>query len=180
MRSWVLVVLLVGLVLVHCVCAVGKTPAIVCVFTTDLVVEFITPGQVKLEKRQNCITCPANPPACPICPTGQECQITSQSCTQCAQSRCIPSDTLNQLAGNNAPAQSRSNTGAIAGGIVGALVGVGIVAGGLFWYLRRTRAVKDDMDTWLDSTKMVDMEEKDRRHQSGSSHRSVSSLMELR
>ena len=62
---------------------------------------------------------------------------------------------------------------------MGALVGVGIVAGGFFWYLRRRRAVKDDMDTWLDSTKMVDMEEKDRRRQSGSSHRPVSLLMGL-
>jgi hypothetical protein len=171
MRScWVLVVLLVGLV--HCVCAFGKRAI---VFATDEL-EFITPGQVKLEKRQNCVTCPANPPACPICPAGEECQITSQSCTQCAQSQCIPSSTLNQLAGNNGPAQARSNTGAIAGGIVGGLICVGIIAGGLFWYLRKKRAVKDDMDTWLDNTKMVDMEEKDGRRGSGLSQSVYPSL----
>jgi hypothetical protein len=55
---------------------------------------------------------------------------------------------------------------------------VGIIAGGLFWYLRKKRAVKDDMDTWLDNTKMVDMEEKDGRRGSGLSQ-SVYTLLGL-
>ena len=164
---WIL--LLTGLV--YFVGAVGIYPCLLLLllflFSAEIS-EFITPGQVKLEKRQNCITCPANPPACPVCPAGQECQITSQSCTQCAQSQCIPSATLNQLAGNTGPSQNRANTGAIAGGIVGALICVGIIAGGLFWYLRKKRGVKEDMDHWLDNTKIHDMEKKGGRESRGS------------
>jgi hypothetical protein len=43
--------------------------------------------------------------------------------------------------------------GAIAGGIVGALVVIGCVAGGVFWYVRKKKRVAThDMDVWLDKT----------------------------
>ena len=41
---------------------------------------------------------------------------------------------------------------AIAGGIIGALVVVGCVAGGLFWYVRKKKRATRDMDVWLDKT----------------------------
>ena len=112
------------------------------------------------EKRQeDCITCPTNPPECPECPNGQECQITSQSCTQCAQSLCIDSTSLGNLAGSPTP-QKGPNTGAIAGGIVAALMLVGCIAGGVFWYIRKRRQATRDMDVWLDKTGSSIEEEK--------------------
>ena len=103
-----------------------------------------------LEKRQDCVTCPANPPACPVCPAGQACQITSQSCTQCAQSLCIDSTSIGNL--GTATPSNGPNTGAIAGGIVAAIVVVGCIVGGIFWYIRKKRQAARDMDLWLDKT----------------------------
>jgi hypothetical protein len=51
--------------------------------------------------------------------------------------------------------------GAIAGGIVGALILVGCVAGVLFWYIRRKKRASEEMDVWLDNTKNVEEEEKE-------------------
>jgi hypothetical protein len=53
--------------------------------------------------------------------------------------------------------------GAIAGGIVGALVAVGCIAGVLFWYIRRKRRATEEMDVWLDNSKNIEEEEKDPR-----------------
>lgn len=112
-----------------------------------------------IEKRQSCVQCPVNPPACPVCPAGEECQIISQSCTQCAQSVCISTASLNQLQGNTVAAPSSGpNTGAIVGGIVGAIVAVSCLAGGLFWYLRRKRRTTQEMDLWLENTKKLEEE----------------------
>jgi len=112
-----------------------------------------------IEKRQSCVQCPVNPPACPVCPAGEECQIISQSCTQCAQSVCISTASLNQLQGNTVAAPSSGpNTGAIVGGIVGAIVAVSCLAGGLFWYLRKKRRTTQEMDLWMENTKKLEEE----------------------
>ena len=103
-----------------------------------------------IDRRQDCVTCPANPPACPECPDGQACQITSQSCTQCAQSLCIDSTSIGSPE-TSSPTKG-PNTGAIAGGIVAAIVVVGGIVGGVFWYVRKKRQVTRDMDLWLDKT----------------------------
>jgi hypothetical protein len=119
------------------------------------------PFRAPLDKRQSCVTCPANPPACPACPAGQECQITSQSCQQCAQSQCISSSTLTTLVSTTASPPPGSNTGAIAGGIVGALVLAGIAAGVLFWYIRKKKQATEEMDMWLSSAHADGSVEKD-------------------
>ena len=118
----------------------------------------------RLKRQSNCVPCPANPPACPVCPRGQECQITSQSCTQCAQSLCIDSKSLSTLTGTGSNLATGPDTGAIAGGIVGAIIFVGCVAGGVFWYLRKRRQAAHDMDVWLDKTEAnCDANEKEGR-----------------
>jgi hypothetical protein len=109
---------------------------------------------------QDCIVCPVNPPACPACPSGQECQITSQSCQQCAQSQCISSSTLNGITNTGSAAPSKSNTGAIAGGIVAALILAGVAAGVLFWYLRKKKQRTEDLDVWLNDTAKAREDEK--------------------
>lgn len=114
-----------------------------------LLQELIT-DMPSLEKRQ-CVSCPSTPPPCPVCPEGQECTITSQSCTQCAQSVCIAASQVG-IAPSATPAPSGPNTGAIAGGIVGAFVLVVCVAGVMFWYVRKKKRAVEDMDEWLDKT----------------------------
>src|SRR5579859_6267146 len=111
-----------------------------------------------LEPRQNCVPCPANPPACPVCPSGQECQIISQSCTQCAMSQCIPTSTLNDLPGNATPVPQTSNTGTIAGGIAGAVVLILAIVGIIFYWRRKKRVQAEELDAWLSSA--VSTEEK--------------------
>lgn len=115
------------------------------------------------KRQQTCVTCPLITPPCPVCPSGSECQIISQSCTQCAQAQCISSTSLNNLAGNGQAAPAKSNMGAIAGGIVGALVAVGCIAGALFWYIRRKRRATEERDMWLENSKNIEEEEKDPR-----------------
>lgn len=115
------------------------------------------------EKRQDCITCPTNPPACPECPEGQACQITSQSCTQCAQSLCIDTTALGTV-GTATPTKG-PNTGAIAGGIVAAIVVVGCIVGGIFWYIKKKRQATRDMDLWLDKPASSIEEKPEPNHQ---------------
>lgn len=103
------------------------------------------------------MTCPANPPACPACDQGEECQITSQSCTQCAQSQCISSVSLGLATPTPKP-----NTGAIAGGIVAALLVIGAIAAGVFFFVRKKKRATRDMDQWLDkSENSIEEEETD-------------------
>lgn len=123
----------------------------------DIFVDLDERANQLLEARQsNCVPCPANPPACPVCPSGQECQIISQSCTQCAMSQCIPTSTLNSLSGTATPAPATSNMGVIAGGIGGALVLLLILAGVIFYWRRKKRVQAEEFDAWLTSTGSVD------------------------
>jgi len=105
-----------------------------------------------VERQSDCVTCPPNPPACPACDNGEVCQITSQSCTQCAQSLCIQASSVGNLSTSPTDPTAGPNVAAIAGGIVGALVVAGCVAGGLFWYVRKKKRATRDMDVWLDKT----------------------------
>lgn len=164
-RSICLVVFLLACVLQH-VTAFGMFLS--QSWTSFLADSVDTPYHI-LKRQNNCVTCPANPPACPACPKGQECQITSQSCTQCAQSLCIDSQSLSTLAGPVSPtAKGSNNTGAIAGGIVGALLVVGCVVGGFFWYIRKKRRATHDMDVWLDKAEAnAEDNEKDPRRATG-------------
>jgi len=169
-----LIIFLIACVLQH-VAAFGITPChgLVC-WLVD------TPYHI-LKRQNNCVSCPENPPACPVCLQGQECQITSQSCTQCSQSLCIDSQSLSTLAGTVTPSTKGPNTGAIAGGIVGALVVVGCVAGAFFWYIRKRRRITHDMDAWLDKDEanVMDNEKEARRATGGTAaHESVRSFIE--
>jgi hypothetical protein len=79
----------------------------------------------------------------------------SQSCTQCAVSQCIPSSTLNNLAGNTTAKPVKSNTGVIAGGIGGALVLLLIVVGVIFYWRRKKKVQAEELDAWLSTTESL-------------------------
>lgn len=115
-----------------------------------------------LEKRQDCVSCPTNPPECPVCPEGQACQITSQSCTQCADSSCINTTVLNV---GTSTSNQGPKTGVIAGGIVAAIVVLGCIIGGIFWYIKKKRQATRDMDIWLDKA-TASIDEKSERQTS--------------
>lgn len=84
---------------------------------------------MSLIRRQSCVICP-DLPACPICPTGEECQMILQTCESCATYVCRK---FSSTPNSSQPSESKSNAGAIAGGVIGGLAAVIIVALLLLW-----------------------------------------------
>ena len=100
---------------------------------------------MRLQTR-DCVKCPAQFPTCPACPSGQTCELrlkyvvcsisfhrslrftSSSTCDQCAVAVCVPS---------GGPGNTGPNTGAIAGGVVGAFVLLAIIGTVVWWYRRR-------------------------------------------
>jgi protein OPY2 len=119
-----------------------------------------------IPRQDECVPCPTMAPSCPSCPDGQICQIISQNCTQCAQSLCVDSSSV----GEPGSSPSGPNTGAIAGGIAGALVVViGCLVGVFSWYIRKKKRAAQDLDIWLDkSAHSTEDEEKESRRHTGS------------
>ena len=90
-----------------------------------------------IPRQAECVQCPATPPSCQICPIGEVCVITSQNCTQCAQSLCLNEDSLGT---GPPPSKKGSSMGAMAGGIVAGVVLLAALAVGGFFFLRKRRA----------------------------------------
>ncbi|ODV92019.1 hypothetical protein CANCADRAFT_42637 [Tortispora caseinolytica NRRL Y-17796] len=93
----------------------------------------------KLYKR-NCVTC-GPIPTCPVCDSGEVCQITVRTCDTCPETFCaaidsndddsfvsssssLPSATPVQPSEGSA---SKSTSGAIAGGVIGGCIGLAII-----------------------------------------------------
>lgn len=93
-----------------------------------------------LLERRDCVVCPSSPPSCD-CKAGQQCSLTLQSCSECAQVICSGGSD-----GNN-------HAGTIAGSVIGGLVGLALIIGLFYWFKFR----KYRHQTRLDGTLSPDM-----------------------
>ncbi|KAJ5593953.1 uncharacterized protein N7459_000161 [Penicillium hispanicum] len=83
---------------------------------------------------KRCKSCGNSAPACPSCPAGTTCSMTSQTCDQCATTKCIADPNS-----SSGPPSSGPNVGAIAGGVVGGVIGLAIILGLVWWFVIRPR-----------------------------------------
>lgn len=92
---------------------------------------------------RRCLSCPDETPTCPPCTNGQICSLVPSDCNTCAHNICIDNPSP------PAPASSGPNVGAIAGGVVGGVVFVGLLVF-LVWrfYIRKRRAQQDAQAEW--------------------------------
>lgn len=84
---------------------------------------------------RGCIECPPESPKCNTCAKNEQCILSVQSCSKCAEARCVQVGDSLKL----------GNSGAIAGGTLGAFVFLSILAGFIVWFglvRRRRRAAE--------------------------------------
>lgn len=92
-----------------------------------------------------CVECPSSAGSCPSCPSGQQCELSSQTCNSCQEYYC-------------ATIVSKKTTpiGGIVGGVIGGLAFIALIAGILYYVLiykkRRIEYYdeKDDEEFWDD------------------------------
>ncbi|KAJ5197760.1 uncharacterized protein N7498_006877 [Penicillium cinerascens] len=82
---------------------------------------------------KRCISCGPSAPTCPSCPDGTTCTMTSQTCDSCATTKCI------STGNTSAPPSSGPNVGAIAGGVVGAVIALAALLFLIWWFVIRPR-----------------------------------------
>lgn len=74
---------------------------------------------------RRCVVCPTGEaPSCPVCPSGQFCVQSTESCTSCAQAVCR---VLGSAVEKPQSSSGKPNVGAIAGGVIGGIVFIAIV-----------------------------------------------------
>ena len=72
---------------------------------------------------KRCVQCPSTPPSCPSCASDETCQLVSQSCNDCASTKCVKIGSLpGQLA-----TKPKTPIGPIVGGVIAGVVVVAIV-----------------------------------------------------
>ncbi|OJJ36454.1 hypothetical protein ASPWEDRAFT_73746, partial [Aspergillus wentii DTO 134E9] len=86
-----------------------------------------------------CVQCDQSAPQCPTCDEGYICTMISQSCNQCATTKCVQtSSSSSSSPKDNSPAGG-SNAGAIAGGVIGGLAFIGIITFLVWWFFVRKK-----------------------------------------
>lgn len=88
---------------------------------------------MSLLQRRECVTCPDTVDPCPDCSDGEQCQMISPDCNNCARNVCIKLSSSSSSSTSSASSQGKSNVGAIAGGVVGGVVALLVVTLFLLW-----------------------------------------------
>ncbi|ODM14776.1 hypothetical protein SI65_09770 [Aspergillus cristatus] len=88
---------------------------------------------------KRCVKCESAAPSCPACDEGYTCTMISQSCDQCATTKCIRTSSSSSSSSGNSGSSGGSNAGAIAGGVIGGLAFVTIVVGLVWWFYMRKK-----------------------------------------
>lgn len=88
---------------------------------------------------KRCVKCESAAPSCPACDEGYTCTMISQSCDQCATTKCIRTSSGSSSSSNNNNSSGGSNAGAIAGGVIGGLAFVTIIVGLVWWFYMRKK-----------------------------------------
>ncbi|KAH8424355.1 uncharacterized protein LDX57_002106 [Aspergillus melleus] len=86
---------------------------------------------------KRCVKCSDSAPSCPTCDDGYTCTMVSQSCDQCATTKCIPSPSDSNSGGSSSG--GGNNAGAIAGGVIGGVAFVAIVTFLVWWFFIRKK-----------------------------------------
>ncbi|KAE8384623.1 hypothetical protein BDV23DRAFT_166479, partial [Aspergillus alliaceus] len=100
---------------------------------------------------KRCVSCDSTAPTCPKCPAGEICTMVSQSCDQCATTKCIKTSSSSSSQDSSS---GGSNVGAIAGGVVGGVVALGLIMVLVWWFfVRKKRAQYDQQQGASDGEK---------------------------
>ena len=102
---------------------------------------------------RRCVYCPNAQPACPTCPSGTLCQITSQSCNSCASTTCISEQSINPSASSNS--NSGSAAGPIAGGVIGGIAAIALITFLVWRFCIKKRRQEFD-ETWPDEASGIE------------------------
>ncbi|KAJ5577347.1 hypothetical protein N7535_004273 [Penicillium sp. DV-2018c] len=81
---------------------------------------------------KRCKQCETTSPACPVCPSGSICSMTAPSCDQCATTKCVSTGSQDSDSGG-------TNTGAIAGGVIGGVAAIALVVFLVWWFVIRKK-----------------------------------------
>jgi hypothetical protein len=87
---------------------------------------------------QTCVSCDSTAPSCPVCDEGYTCTMISQSCSQCATTKCVQMSTSASSSSHSSDGGG-SNVGAIAGGVIGGVAFVAIVTFLIWWFFVRKK-----------------------------------------
>jgi len=100
----------------------------------------------ELVRRDDCVPCPSSLPVCPVCPNGETCSSTVQTCQACPVTTCIklPAGSPGSSNGGSGNASGGgggggTSIGAIVGGLLGALVVIGILGFFTFRHYKKRR-----------------------------------------
>ncbi|KAJ6018606.1 hypothetical protein N7499_010202 [Penicillium canescens] len=83
---------------------------------------------------KRCVPCGNSSPTCPSCPDGSICTMTTQTCEQCATTKCISTGT-----GGSQPSSGGSDSGAIAGGVIGGVAAIALIVFLVWWFVIRKK-----------------------------------------
>ncbi|EKV16092.1 Membrane anchor Opy2, N-terminal [Penicillium digitatum] len=81
---------------------------------------------------KRCKQCETTSPACPSCPNGSICTMTAPSCDECATTKCIST-------GSNPADSGGTDTGAIAGGVIGGVAAIALIVFLVWWFVIRKK-----------------------------------------
>ncbi|KAL1961428.1 hypothetical protein VTO42DRAFT_156 [Malbranchea cinnamomea] len=91
--------------------------------------------------RRCVVNCPTTIPPCPVCAEDERCITIAQSCDECAKTICAkkPGASSDEGSGGN-------NAGPIAGGVVGGVILIAILCLALWFYSRRRKRLKAELE----------------------------------
>ncbi|KAJ5360977.1 hypothetical protein N7517_010168 [Penicillium concentricum] len=84
---------------------------------------------------KRCKQCETSSPACPACPDGSICTMTAPSCDECATTKCVSN-------GSNPSGSGGSDTGAIAGGVIGGVAAIALIVFLVWWFVIRKKRLE--------------------------------------
>ncbi|KAJ5793432.1 hypothetical protein N7457_000031 [Penicillium paradoxum] len=84
---------------------------------------------------KRCKQCETSSPACPACPDGSICTMTAPSCDECATTKCVST-------GSKPSDDGGTDTGAIAGGVVGGVAAIAVIVFLIWWFVIRKKRLE--------------------------------------
>ncbi|KAJ5211377.1 hypothetical protein N7472_001516 [Penicillium cf. griseofulvum] len=84
---------------------------------------------------KRCKQCETSSPACPSCPDGSICTMTAPSCDECATTKCVST-------GSKPSGSGGSDTGAIAGGVIGGVAAIALIVFLVWWFVIRKKRLE--------------------------------------